>query len=150
MWGPLQGIHIKCRTLVTIALFTVIISINFITTLGTAVHSILLLPASEVEMQEKMKLFWQAGDYFRMWLASARVGIVVLGLYSSPQTLTNFLFKNVYVTMVGKNIEVHGAWITHAPKQNSPSGSQYHPLHKSRVPPPSSIKKGGETVWSRS
>ena len=49
----------------------IIISINLITTLETAVCYILLLPACKVETRVKRKLFLQASDDFRIWVTPA-------------------------------------------------------------------------------
>ena len=48
---------IKSRALATIAIFSVIISIDLITVLASVVYCISLLPAGNVEMRVKRQLF---------------------------------------------------------------------------------------------
>ena len=56
-----------CKTFVATTIFTVIISIDWITTLG----SVLLLPVCKVEIWVKRPFFWQLCDDFRMQVMPA-------------------------------------------------------------------------------
>ena len=76
MWGSLQDIHAKSRTLFTSARFRVITLVDQITNWGNAVCCILLLPGYNVKLWVKRQLFWQAGDGLRMQVTPVWCGWV--------------------------------------------------------------------------
>ena len=78
MWAPLQDIHRKSRAFVSPQQYSVIISVDSITTLQSVGCYILLLPVCKVEIQVKRQLFWQVGDDFRMWVIPALWGTFII------------------------------------------------------------------------
>ena len=82
----------KFQSLITTAIFRVIISIDLITSLGIVVCYILLLPACKVEMRVKRQLFWQVGEDFTMWVTPAWCGWIGITASSTMNSSLNCYF----------------------------------------------------------